>query len=58
MVCIILFTKWLEVAVCLIYDAVAEILGGVVLVLAEIMIEKSKLGARCRSYVGNVRWYL
>jgi len=57
-VCIILFTKWLEVAVCPIYDAVVKILGSVVLVLAEIMIEKSNLSARCRSYVGSVLCYL
>jgi len=54
--CIILFTKWLEVVVFPIYDAIVKILGSVVLVFAEIMIEKSDLGAR--SYVGSVCWYL
>jgi hypothetical protein len=57
-VCIILFTKWLEVAVFPIYDAVVKILGSVILVLTEIMIEKSNLGARWSSYVGSVYWYL
>ena len=57
-VCVILFAKWLEVAVHPIYDAVVKILGSVVLVFAEIMIEKSNLGARFSCYVGNVCWYL
>jgi len=57
-VCIILFTKWLEVAVCPVYDAVVKILGSIILVLAETLIEKSNLGARCSSYVGSVCWYL
>jgi len=55
---IILFTKWLDVAVCPIYDAVVKILGSIILVLTEIMIEKSNLGARWSSYVGSVCWYL
>ena len=57
-VSIILFTKCLEVAVCPIYDAVVKILGSVILVLTEIMIEKSSLGARWSSYAGSVCWYL
>ena len=43
---------------CPIYDAVVKILGSIILVFTEIMIEKSNLGARCISYIGSVCWYL